>query len=730
MKKYLLTFIAAMLASCGVASETFYYVSPSGNDKNVGSLDAPFKTLYGAQEKVREHVKKNPGQDITIFMREGMYQFSKTLRLSFEDVAASLTIAGYKDERAIISSGKKVTGWKKCDNYPVNTPSKAKGNLWVADLPQGVGNFKSMFDGERMLTRAKGEKFTKTGATNHAIQSSRGRARYKMISFDDQIKDWDNITDVEVFLNPAPWTINFIPLERVDAENKVAYLEYEASRPAFSYKKELFAWVENVVDYLDEPGEWCVNTKTRKIYYWPEEGKPSDEIYVPMLREIIKVEGKIQYDEPEDIPVKNIHFKNLSFMHGDRSTWQKDHTGWGIQHDWDTFDYDNAILRFRGAESCSVTGCEFICSGGSALRLDLHAQKINIEQNYISDMGHGGILLCGYGAGTKDVNKHNKIHNNIISHIGKIISHGNAIFIWQSGENVISHNYLHDLAREAIDLSGPRCSILMKPDNELEEAGKTFRWHEINPNLDKSIKKIMDRYERFLHSRNNIVERNHIERAMLVSSDGGIINISGAGYGNIIRHNYIYDQEKYNGMRTDDWQDNTIMEGNILHNLGFHGVQYKGVNTLRNNIFINCATALHFMPYGMQSFVSEGTIVQRNIIYSENKDDEPNNVFPVNHPNIRMRVSESKPMPYEYEMDYNAYFGGKGQQVLNTNKENGVEKNGVYMNPEFKDLAKRDYTIQNKELIKAIGFEEFECTLDSFGVTSSYPKKWLKKDYK
>jgi len=48
---------------------------------------------------------------------------------------------------------------------------------------------------------------------------------------------------------------------------------------------------ENVIDYLDEPGEWCVNTLEGKIYYWPEGGMPSEDIVAPQLMEYIRVGG-------------------------------------------------------------------------------------------------------------------------------------------------------------------------------------------------------------------------------------------------------------------------------------------------------------------------------------------------------------------------------------------------------------------------------------------------------
>ncbi len=711
------------------------YVSPEGNDKAKGAIDSPFQTLERAQEEVRQKVAQGANEDIKIILRNGRYQLDETLVLSFEDLpqngSSSLTIMGYGDETPVLSSGKKVIGWEKCNNYPEGTPADAKGKLWVADMPEGVDDFKSMFDGNTRLLRAKSEDFAMPGNDTIPQSDSRNvfyhkdRIYLRMLRFDDQIKDWDNLSDVEVFFNPVPWCINFLPIQSVDMERKIAYLEYEANAMPYSSGHYAFAFVENVIDYLDEPGEWCVNTKTRKIYYWPKSGTPSSDIFVPQLRELVKVEGKVQYDMPNDIPVERINFKNLHFTHADRSEWYRERKGWGIQHDWDTFDYDNAMLRFRAAENCTVEACEFSNSAGSAIRLDLHAQDITIENNYIANVGHMGILLAGYGPGTKDVNKNNTITNNIIHDCGEIIWHGHGIFVWQSGENEISHNYIHDVPRKAIGLCGVRCQILMKPDNNFDEASMTIRWNEIEATIDSTKEKIIERYAPYLHARNNIVENNHVERTMLKLSDGSSINVSGAGLGNIVRHNYIYDIA-YVGIRMDDWQDGTIVEDNILDKVGKIGVTYKGINVVKNNILINCAKAFHFRSYPKQYFDGTDTYIKHNIIYSDSEDFEPNTIFKWGK--MEVRNKGTKHMPYEYNMDENCYWWPGAKEDLKLKQNNGIEANGVVMNPEFKNLKKKEYEVENKKMIKAINFKPFNTEIKSFGITKDYPAKFREKD--
>ena len=739
---------AALLAAFSLdARNVEIYVSPTGDDSASGTLKGPYQTLYRAQEAVRAVVREDRDADVTVILRGGRYELDQTLVLGFQDVAenGSLTFRSYRNETPVLSAGKAVTGWTKVTEYPEGCPEAAMGNLWEASFPDDLTAFRTLFDGDERLTRARSDRFSMPGipekqvkrADSRNVFYNKDRIYLRMLPFTDQIKDWSNLHDVEVFFDPVPWNINMIALESVDMENHIAYLAYEANAVPFSAGSKSWAWVENIIDYLDQPGEWCMNSDTRKIYYWPENGRPSDQIYAPQLMEAVRVEGRINYDLPADRPVKNIHFKGLKFTHGDRTVWYKNRKGWGIQHDWDTFDYGNALLRFRGAEDCSVEECAFVNSGGSAMRLDLHAQHIRISHNYIDRVGHMGILLCGYGPGTKDVNKCNEISDNIIQRCGQIVQHGHGIFVWQSGENVISHNYIHDVPRKAIGLCGVRCQILMKPECNFDEASRTIRWYEIEKAIDHDEEVIINRYAPFLHARNNKVEHNRVERTMLELSDGSSINISGAGLVNLINHNFLYDIP-FVGIRTDDWQDGTMITNNLLCEIGGTGITHKGLNHVINNILINCRKFSHYRAYPQQYFYP-GSKIQRNIYYTEAETYTPSTVFKWGK--MFVHRAGTKPLPYEYDMDYNDYWSDPASTLekadgdvtnakfdLALKQKNGIEQHSVIMDPQFRNLSKMDYRIQNQELIEAIGFEPFDVDVDSFGITDSYPVRYRRLD--
>ena len=104
-----------------------------------------------------------------------------------------------------------------------------------------------------------------------------------------------------------------------------------------------------------------------------------------------------------DTPVTDIVLKGLTFTKGQRYSLQEGDAG--THSDWDIYDKDNALVRLRGAERVVVEACRFFNSGDNAIRLDLHCQNNLVRNNSISHMGRSGVVLCGYGPGTKYANK-------------------------------------------------------------------------------------------------------------------------------------------------------------------------------------------------------------------------------------------------------------------------------------------------------------------------------------
>jgi len=176
-----------------------------------------------------------------------------------------------------------------------------------------------------------------------------------------------------------------LPLESVDESAGVARAAWPATYPLGrnAMQDRHTAWVENVLEVLDEPGEWVLDAETARLYLWPLGDRPGDDVLVPLLTELVRVEGRIDYDGPEDQPVENLAFRRIAFTHGDRFTWHG-RTGWGIQHDWERFDSPSAMLRLRGAEGCTVEDCHFTHAGSTGQRHLAKQRPFGIETHSVA----------------------------------------------------------------------------------------------------------------------------------------------------------------------------------------------------------------------------------------------------------------------------------------------------------------------------------------------------------
>jgi hypothetical protein len=675
MKKNLIFLVLMLLISSfdSYKSQIIeFYVAVDGNDNANGSLSKPFATLPKAVDAVRSIRKKGNSNPAPIYLRGGRHQLYQTLVLGIADGltlpaepttqkepgTAQLTFAAYPGENPVVSSGIPVMNWKLATADLVELPASAKGKVWVADMPAGMGRFYTLYDGKGRLNRARGKGFvpTKTG-DKRTLYFPAGK-----------LKNWNNLSDVEINIRAGrAWAINMLSLESVDEQNGVAKTAVTATYelgPLAGWvhtKDGSSAWIENTLDALDEHGEWVVDSKLGKIWLWPAnpvaDGSP-EGILAPSASELIRVEGKIEYDGTTDKPVRGIAFSGITFTHGDRWAWTDDENrvGWGMQHDWDMFDRPTAALRFRGAEHCQVVNCKFVNSGGTGVRFDLHAQRNKVENCEFAHLGEAAILLAGYGPGTKDANKHNEIINNHIHHFSEITWHSPGIWAWQSGYNRIANNYIHHSGYAAVLLT-TRVTPNVKKTGE---GGMTIRYNDINP---ADLNREQDGYESWLarekynHSRHNLVEYNEITHSVQKLSDGNAIYVSGTGTGNIIRYNYIHDNLEHSfpsAIRCDDDQNGTLVFGNIIYNnYGFESqIASKGINDIINNFVIDPQCSPHWGYISFEWAPIKGSKAYHNIIISHPNGGKAN----CERPRRPGSPVPSDPKLVETEMESNLYY--------------------------------------------------------------------------
>lgn len=137
-----------------------FYVAPNGNDRwsgkrktpNAAKTDGPFATLARSRNAIRTLKRQQGGelkQPVTVLLRGGTYFLNEPLVFTPEDSGttdSTISYQAYRQEKPIISGGRRITGWKR------------QGKLWVTNLPDvknGKWYFRLLRTGDKWATRAR-----------------------------------------------------------------------------------------------------------------------------------------------------------------------------------------------------------------------------------------------------------------------------------------------------------------------------------------------------------------------------------------------------------------------------------------------------------------------------------------------------------------------------------------------------------------------------------------------
>ncbi|GAB3947312.1 hypothetical protein GCM10028805_19330 [Spirosoma harenae] len=411
--------VLAFLLPSLLFAQAEIWVSPDGSDANVGTKDKPLASLQLAVRKVRELRRLNDptiSQGAHIYLRNGLYALNEAVFIRPEDSGTPTSptvIEAAPNEKPVLSGGILIKKWQKLKGTVAGLPRDALGKVWVADAPKVGGRLVEF----RQLW-VNGEKATRAKDTPYPLMN-------RILSWNKQEQtcwipapafgDLSKADGLEMTIHQW-WAIANLRIKQMDVQGDSAKLWFhqpesriqsEHPWPAPWFSKETgnsAFYLTNAIQFLNQPGEWFLDTKTERLYYIPRpaENLETAQVIAPILETLVHITGTI------DHPVSNILIKGISFQH---TGWLRPSQQGQVPHQAGLYMLDAYKLKIPGTpDKKSLENQAWIGRPAAALAVNF-ANHTTVETCRFEHLAATGL---DYHKGVQD----NLIQGNLFKDIG------------------------------------------------------------------------------------------------------------------------------------------------------------------------------------------------------------------------------------------------------------------------------------------------------------------------
>lgn len=638
-----------------VVGEYDIFVSENGDDSAEGKIDSPLATVAAAKEKADN---LNVDLPVTIWFREGIYNFSQTLEFKEGD-KSDITFRAYNGEDVMFTSGEAITGFTECEVNGVKAFSK-----------EVDGDFNILFNSETTLQRTRypesGYFFVAKDSPELLVESGHHEVHngFKgMVTNEGDFKDFYNSEDVVIRILHY-WKDEMLTVKNFDESTNTVMFSRLSSMSVYENHKY---FLENVFEALNEPGEWYLDKKEGKLYYIPFENESADTLTLwgSELETMITVDG-----------VDGIAFEDITFR-GNGFNIPLNNTG----RDFTQAAYDaTPCIAVINSKNFSITHCEFKDIAACAVFMGQNVQDASITSCSFENLGAHAVYIRGENLPIENerVTKNIVIQNNHIYKYGRVFYNAVGVLVINANSVDISHNEIHDGFYTAISVGwvwGFGYSVTYNNkicDNLIYDIGQGW-----------------------------------------LSDMGGIYTL-GIQKGTEITGNVIYNvaadslEGGYGGwgIYLDEGSSHILVKNNLVFDCGSQGFhQHYGENNIvTNNIFA--------LNRNGQIVVTKNEgrteiILTNNIIVADNQ--------PIYAKTQEGKFVDNKNLYWDYALLSSVISTSGDSKIVedlltvNVMERMGYMHNAVYMDPLFKNAENFDFTLpQNSEACEKIGFTPFD----------------------
>jgi hypothetical protein len=653
-----------ILASCRYGVAATFYVAPNGDDRGPGSDVKPFATIQRARDEIRKlkHLGLLTGPT-TVYLRGGTYRIEKTLTFTPEDSGteqAPITYAASVGQQPTISGGRPIAAWQK-----------GSGALWQATIPEvqrGQWYFHQLFFNGQRRTRARTPNqgylytegilapFNRNNWSDPKILAKRG-FRFR----NSDIQQWKNPGDALIVIYHS-WTTSIHLITQLDSQERIVKLAPPSSWPiGYWWEYNTRYHVENIIEALDEPGEWYLDRRTGVLSYWPVSGEDmaNVEVIAPVVRQtLMDFQGRPEKKQF----IEYLRFQGISFQHTDC------YIGADMPLDEQGATERLPLVAAVGLRHARFEDCEIAHAGENGLWLDRGCCDNLVRGCHIHDLGGSAVFVGPKGDrdSAEDRVERNTVDNNFIHDGSHIFRGSQGVWIGRSSFNLITHNEISDFHHLGISI------------------GHSWGYAPST-------------------AHHNLVAFNHVHHICNgYFSDGGGIYTLGISPGTIIRNNIVHDVVPTplmpvggTGIYHDEGSSGILVENNIVYRVGSgaYNQHYGRENVARNNIFafggrdtITCCR-----PEEHLSFTFEGNIVVSSAGQATSDHYSPLRCKTEFRRNLYWDVSGTSPL-------FSGVSFAKWQQT-------GRDRDSKIADPQFYDAGQGDFRLKPTSPALSMGFQ-------------------------
>ena len=266
-----------------------------------------------------------------------------------------------------------------------------------------------------------------------------------------RVGNWSRVEDALVFaIHGNDWASWVFQVSAVTPSNQTISFSRGGHQEARGAPSGHQFYVANLLEELDDPNEWYLDWRARRLYFMPNttssSSTPPTDFVAAQVPCLISITGT------PTRPVRAVTITGLTLSYTS-STFLRDYEA---PPGGDAAVHRGGAVYLEGTEGVLIHACVLTQLGGNAIVLSDYNLLCNISQNEVSWVGENGVVSIGSvelmdGVSDRRQPTQTTMDNNLVREIGVYTKQVAPFFQALSRASTVSRNVMFNVPRAAIN---------------------------------------------------------------------------------------------------------------------------------------------------------------------------------------------------------------------------------------------------------------------------------------